>query len=299
MPRYARLAAFASLSLVLAGPLPAAEPVPITEETVAKRIDLAGRQRMLTERMAKFFCYARSGVNILSNVDKLSAARTLFTKTHFGFRDGDPNAALFAEESSAVLASWNRVDRSFTDLDAIYRRALGGELVTEDQALFVNELTQLVRSKANDMVAELRAAYAGYLGDGGFGSALLIDMYGRQRMLSQKLSKEVCLVAGGNDLERNLPELNETLNIFEASLEAFRKGAPFAGIPTPPTEEIAAQLEIAHGEWAPIRDTARKVAKGGAASFAELSSFADGADRFLVEMNKAVQMLAALSKSES
>ena len=39
-----------------------------------------------------------------------------------------------------------------------------------------------------------------------------------------------------------------------------------AGVPLPPTEEIAAQLDRAYAEWEPIRLVAATVASGGAVS---------------------------------
>ena len=294
MRNLAQAALVVAASLSTTAPLPvAAQQVDMTAETVAVRIDVAGRQRMLLERMAKYFCFARSNVTPLESAAKLQKAMDLFAQTHRGFRDGDPSQNLFEEASESVARQWDQVDLLWGPLGATYETALAGHIVDEHSFERAMGLTLEVRKRANDLVAEMRGAYASHLGDSGVGDTILIDLYGRQRMLSQKLSKEVCLVARGTDLAENKAELAATLKLFETSLTAFIEGMPIAGIPTPPTAEIAGQLTKAQSVWQPIRYVAATIASGGAVSLTDLEAFAVGTDVFLVEINKAVKMLAA------
>lgn len=271
-----------------------AQDVEINAESVAARIDLAGRQRMLAERMASQFCYARSQVDTFDSLDDLKNAVELFDETHVGFKRGDNDALLFAEENPSLLKAWSQVNLLWVPLKGLYEQILAGEFVTEEDYSLAMGLTSEVRTRANDMVARERSVYAEELAGDGFGNALLIDLYGRQRMLSQKLSKEVCLAAGGFELDQTLPELEATLKLFERSLGAFREGLPVAGVPKPPTEEIAAQLARANDEWSKISYVPQTIASGGSLGISDLSLFRNGASVFLVEMNKAVGMLAAL-----
>ena len=235
---------------------------------------------------------ARASIRF-ENIEKLNGAIALFDRTLTGMRRGDAEMGLFAEENAEVRKALRQVDVMWSALSSGYEDALSGALVTEDDFAILMDTTLEVRKRANDTVAQLRATYSDHLGDGGFGGALLIDLYGRQRMLSQKLSKEVCLVARGYNLTETVPELQATLKLFEDSLRAFMEGLAVAGVPLPPSQEIADQLALAHAEWEPIRLTAATIASGGAVSLTDLSRFAIGADRFLVEMNKAVKLLEA------
>ncbi|MEM7671695.1 MAG: type IV pili methyl-accepting chemotaxis transducer N-terminal domain-containing protein, partial [Pseudomonadota bacterium] len=267
--------------------------IPVNSETVSHRINLAGRQRMLLERMAKMFCYARSGVDVAANASHLAKAQAMFSATHAAFSKGNVEMNVFAETVDSVRDSWIKVNNHWAALDDTYNRALAGEFVSEEDFAASNDLTLSARKEANDMVAQLRAAYAPQLGAAGFGSAILIDLYGRQRMLSQKLSKEVCLVARGHQLDKTKPELSATLELFETSLNAFINGMPIAGVPVPPSEAIAQQLALAQAEWAAVADIAHAIAKGEAVALVDLERFSKGTDKFLPEMNKAVQLLAA------
>ncbi|MEM9009829.1 MAG: type IV pili methyl-accepting chemotaxis transducer N-terminal domain-containing protein [Pseudomonadota bacterium] len=285
-------ASIATCAVVTVTPVPLAAQE-ITSESVATRIDVAGRQRMLTQRMAKFFCFARSGVDAVANVQKLIQARDLYAVSHRGLAFGDAEMNLFEEAEESVVRVWNDVDLMWGPLDQVYTTALNGELVSEEDFDRAMRLTSEVMRRNNDMVAQLRAAYADQIGDGGLGAAVLIDLYGRQRMLSQKMAKEVCLMARGHNLDQTRPELAATLELFESSLRAFMEGLAVAGVPAPPTPEIAEQLALANEYWVPIRPIAAAVAGGQGASLSELATFNIEIDKFLVEMNKAVGMLAA------
>jgi len=63
---------------------------------------------------------------------------------------------------------------------------------------------------------------------------MLIEIAGRQRMLAQRMSKNVCLMASGIDTEQAQEELAESMQLFEISLDALG-------------------LEIVADEWARIR----------------------------------------------
>lgn len=51
-----------------------------------------------------------------------------------------------------------------------------------------------------------------------------LNLAGRQRMLSQKLAKEFLLAPPGSTNKERLDELNQTANLFDRTLSAFRKG---------------------------------------------------------------------------
>ena len=66
--------------------------------------------------------------------------------------------------------------------------------------------------------------------------ALAIDVAGRQRMLSQRMSKNVCLVGSGINVDAAKAELAATAQVFATSLFALRDGMVQAGINPPPNE---------------------------------------------------------------
>ena len=292
-----RLLAYAAMAASLWGgatTLPAAaQSIEVNEESVNRQLDLAGRQRMLAQRMAKQFCYARSGVEVMENVDELRKAHDLFARTHRGLVHGDDEQGLFEEGDASVVATWGDVDMIWAMADRTYADMLSGEVVSPEDFGNTMKLSSELVSRANDLVSQIRTVYGEHMGDVGHGGALLVDLYGRQRMLSQKLSKEVCLAAYRHDVDATRAELDATIKVFDNSINAFIDGLAIAGIPQAPTPEIEAQLRLARDIWVPVRPTAVSVARGRATSLSELGAFNREMDRFLVEMNKAVGMLAS------
>ena len=83
--------------------------------------------------------------------------------------------------------------------------------------------------------------------------AVAINQSGRQRMLSQKMSKEFTLICLQLDPAANRTELAKTIKLFDTTLARLQKGDADVSMPAPPTPEIAAQLELVKGIWSPFR----------------------------------------------
>lgn len=298
MLRLTSLTAVAVFSLSSLALPTAAVASDINAATVSNRIDVAGRQRMLTQRMAKLFCFAQSGAAVETNLAKLQDARDLFRKSHLGMAQGDEAMGLFPEGKPEVLSAWSEVDQQWQNLDAAYAKLTTGETVTRQQFDAVLRLTAAQMAKSQALVTIQRDTYAEYLG-AGLGDAVMLDFYGRQRALSQKMAKDVCLAARGDRGDGLLVELTDTIGIFDNSLTAFIDGMPMAGIAPPPTDAIAAQLNVAKDIWTPIRPTALAIAAGKSVDAAAFETFSLEIDRFLIEMNKAVGMLADYEANKS
>ncbi|MEO0912955.1 MAG: type IV pili methyl-accepting chemotaxis transducer N-terminal domain-containing protein [Pseudomonadota bacterium] len=290
LPYTLSIAALAA-TLNISAPAPAKAELAVSPQTVAARIEQSGNLRMLSEGMAKYFCYARAGQDPVNAVAGLQTDMAMFDQIHLGLVDGDDSLGLFAETSPEVRKAWDNVDLMWSSARVYYDKALSGQIVDERDFDRINGLTLELDKRVNDMVTQVRAVYAKELGEGGIGEALLIDLYDRQLMLAEKIAKEVCLVRVGYKGEEEVRELNESIALFENSLNAFQEGFPIAGIPAPPTEGIKAQLAKAHDEWQKIRLTAVNIASGTAVTLTDYSDFAEGIPVFEKEMIEALHML--------
>jgi len=119
--------------------------------------------------------------------------------------------------------------------------------------------------------------------------AVAINQAGRQRMLSQRMSKEFLFVVMGVDKEANQTELGKTVKLFDSTLDRLLAGDAEVSMPAPPSDEIRAQLTAVHGIWKPFRAMLEQglTNKPGAA---ELVLFAKESQHLLVEMDKAVSL---------
>jgi len=110
---------------------------------------------------------------------------------------------------------------------------------------------QAVAEEADEAHAEFQAAVLGTLDiiENSGSSAVVLNIAGRQRMLSQKMSKEALLIAGGNASAK--ADLQATADEFGGTLEDLIAGNAARDIPVP-AGEIPAQLATIKSVWEPF-----------------------------------------------
>ncbi|WP_208353489.1 type IV pili methyl-accepting chemotaxis transducer N-terminal domain-containing protein [Pseudaestuariivita rosea] len=262
----------------------------VTAETIATRLDVSARQRMLTQRMAKAFCFVDLGVNPEQNLQTLEETRETYVRAHTGFRDGDVELGLFVERKQLIINAWTDVDKTWQSLDTIYSASLTAGAASGENFEQAMDITMDILDQKYDFTGLIYRAYGKQL-EGGVGNAVLVEMYDRQRMMSQQMSKELCMTVQGYQSDIKREGLSETLGIFDASLDAFINGLPDLGIPAAPTPEIKAQLEAAQAHWAPVREIAQAVADGQTPDQQTLKRFNASMDDFLSDMDTATKLL--------
>ena len=157
----------------------------------------------------------------------------------------------------------------------------------------ISELNLPVLHQMNKTVGEFERHYSG-TGTIHPVLALAINVAGRQRMLSQKASKEFCLIIAGQDVAANRAALAQTIALFDTSLQALRNGDDDMGMPAAPTEKIQTQLQIVADLWNPLRAVLEATATGAAPTKAQINQIAHDNNPLLKEMNAAVTMYSQL-----
>ncbi|TAG48985.1 MAG: hypothetical protein EAZ30_04440 [Betaproteobacteria bacterium] len=217
----------ASASLLLAGysgivlaQAPARTAVP-AKLTIASAINKAGRQRMLSQRMAK--AYAQLGVGILPEraFKILNDSTTLFESQLAELTSFAPNADI-AKTYAELGQAWRG-----------YKEVLATAPAPELGAR-IQDANELVLQLANRGTQELERA-------SGTNAGRLVNISGRQRMLSQRTAMFFMFREWG------LPKPVETAlgNVrteFRAALNTLR-------VDPETTDEIKTQLGLAETQW--------------------------------------------------
>lgn len=257
------------------------------------KINLAGRQRMLSQRMAKAACFAHLEIQPAGHFKMLDDAHTLFVQTLDGLKNGDADQGMLPENNPEIVNDLAKVAQLWAGFQTVNEEILANATISGDQLSEISQINLPVLRQMHKTVGTIEKVY-GSSGEVHPALALALNVSGRQRMLSQKASKEFCLVVAGVDVETSRAALKDTVELFEASLSGLINGDAAKALAPAPTPEILAQLQLVQQLWEPLHEIFQKVVEGNEASADEVDVIATNNNSLLVEMNKAVFMYNAL-----
>ena len=193
-----------------------------------RKVNLAGRQRMLSQRMSKASCFLLTGVETDFHQQMLVGASDLFALTHDALRFGNTELGLSEEKIPDVTEALAVVDTRWLAYSPLVQGIISGNEVSKDSLVELNAKGLALLADMNAVVTTTATSYGKSLPDLPLILALTIDFAGRQRMLTQKVSKELCLVSAGINTEANRATMTETLEYFNLTLLGLINGYPGA-----------------------------------------------------------------------
>ncbi len=130
-----------------------------------------------------------------------------------------------------------------------------------------------------------------------FDDGAVINVAGRQRMLTQRMSKDAMMVYAGVSKDAALKEMKLARDLFDVSLNALINGGPtYADLgmtektpPLPPASGAPLeQLKKVKNLWEPFKEAVDRVEQSGGTDKEAIQYIADNNNTLLAEMNKAV-----------
>lgn len=288
-------------ALALAASFSAAPPAATAAPSAAEYgviLNLSGRQRMLTQRMCKEMMLIGLDVDRAENLMALEETASLFATTLTGLRKGSSRLGLPATTSKPVLAQLDKIDARWKRFDAIVQAVLESGQVDKPQAALIarENLPLLEECDTAVKMWEKEAQASGMKAHPTM--ATVINVSGRQRMLSQKMTKEYFLIAYGCEAEVNRKHLVETMKQFQKALTGLESGDKDLGLPA--TTDSATKIELLKVKktWRLFRPYLDNAAKEGfEITEDDLFDATEMSDTLLAQMNKVVKLYeAAASK---
>ncbi|HID49005.1 MAG TPA: hypothetical protein EYP40_05220 [Chromatiales bacterium] len=190
--------------------------------TLSSAINKAGRQRMLTQRMLK--AYAMIGIEVLTEKSRqqLQASIRLYDRQLAELKNFAPNRK--------IQSSLDKVETLWIP----YKKMLLQPVSRENAALLLETNDELLAA-SHKVVMQLEEV-------SGTGFGRLVNISGRQRMLSQRLAKFYMLRAWGFDNAEMRAESQRAKSEFKGAMQELRE----AGENTP---RIQQALEKASAQW--------------------------------------------------
>lgn len=260
-------------------------------------LNLSGKQRMLSQKMTKEMLLIRLNHEKEENLKQLKATAALFDTTLKGLRDGDDTLGLPPTVSRRILRQIDKkIHPIWESFYASIKAVLADGNVNASQLQTVAQNNLPLLSEMNKCVKlyEKDAARAGLKLNPGL--AVTINLAGKQRMLTQKMSKEFFLIAANYEAKTNQLNLQETYRLFERTLNGLLEGDVTLDLPGTSDENIRAQLLSVSEMWKKFKpDIEFAVRTKGGIPSDKVAMVAEGNLPLLKEMNKAVKMYETLA----
>jgi hypothetical protein len=250
-----------ALAAALAAALSFAAPAAAQSTDGAARVDIAGKLRMLSQRIPAAMCNVQAGVEteLARRVMRESSAE--YDRIAAGLAYGDPGLKIFdPERDQAVLRDIAALQAVWGPIRArVY--ALDTRAPTEDDLSILAASSEDLLKAAQQLVVSVRSV-PGNETSLREDAALTIDIAGRQRMLAQRMNKNACLILEDRVETDPALELGQVMETYGASLWALRFGMKDAGIMAPPTQAIGDGLEDIAVDWATLAPILASIREG-------------------------------------
>jgi len=239
-----------------------------------RQFDLADRQRMLLQRMAKATCFVLAGVDPQRHADMAWLADYEFGAALQILQNGNDNMGVGAAEDQIVRDELHNVGAVYQAYGAAVQQIIHGDrhsavlyqvLTLDDPALLHMEAALSVMK---GRVADRADA-----------------VIGRQRMLSQQMGKNFCFATLGIDEARQRSELQSAAAEFETTFDALIADlAPRHGPGQGPWTDL--YVFKMRGLWAQMPPLVDAALRGAPLSPAQGDEFARLSDALLDELER-------------
>ncbi len=249
----------------------------------AQVINLAGRQRMLSQKITKEVLAFEQG-----RIDSGSVLSTvnLFEESLETLLSGDPKQGIPPTTDPAIVAQLNKVQSMWKGFRENIEElvSLSEERNSIYKYLLANNMTLL--EETNRLVSMMEDKKM---------EPAVINLAGRQRMLSQKITKDALALA----LQEVDPvEILSTVTLFDRVIEGFINGDRELGIKPVKDAEIIAQLRNIEKIWKPFKADIEKLVEISGEANKHLGYILANNLPLLKEMNTAVKMYEKGSRTK-
>ncbi|UIF87608.1 type IV pili methyl-accepting chemotaxis transducer N-terminal domain-containing protein [Cupriavidus necator] len=235
--------------------------------TLHSAINKAGRQRMLSQRMAKAYCQAGLGVEVERSRRILDESVALFERQLADLKAFAP--------TPEIKDTYDRLGQAWI----VYKQLLTGSEPNPENA-------KKIAISSEDVLKLAQQGTVQFERHSGTAAGKLINVAGRQRMLSQRIAKASMFRAWGITSPQMAQELDSAAREF-ASAQELLTVAPQN------TPAIRSELQLAGSQWL-FFDEALKQTAGSRAE--QLRNIATTSERILQIMDGVTGMYEGMAR---
>jgi len=207
-----------------------------TRSRVFKLIDIAGKQRMLSQRIAKDYLYVGKKIATSKADKQLKASLSEFLKIH-------------NELSTLITDAEIKNLLDFVTLSSNELKETANKDFTLDNAQLIVDLTESMLEGNQYIVDSLKKVYK-------VKESNLLEKAAKQRMLSQRIAKYYIAYQSGIKDENTVNSMKETVKKFSENLDLLLKNKNN-------TVEINKKLNSINKLWKIVHKFYNNIEKGG------------------------------------
>jgi hypothetical protein len=221
------------------------------KNVMRKLVNISGKQRMLTQRMTKLAIQCAVGLDKKKSCTAMQEYRQEYTRALVLFVKGNEDKNIpptrdkqALKQIKTIMALW----KPFGDAAQTLSTAQGKDkaallyILKHEHALLVesDRLVKLYETSDKDQDDLQKARLR------------VVNVAGRERMLTQKMTKEK-LLWQKLESEKQKKKMQQTMELFEASLLGLMRGNPKMGLPKATNPKIKDQLKTVEKIWKKIK----------------------------------------------
>jgi hypothetical protein len=259
----------------------------MSDKELAHAINLAGKQRMLTQKMSKEALLIFIGIDVQKNAKALKDTSKLFDKTLNGLLNGDKELGLVKSNNKEIEAKLKDVQKLWKPFSKKIEDVASFKNLTDKTFEYIDKNNLPLLKTMNEAVTLYTK-----LGDSKTSKLKMandINLAGKQRMLTQKIAKDLLLYQAKINPKRALKSLNESVKLFDETLNGLYNGDKKLNLRGTKLPKIVKQLDIVKQNWLEVKPLIKKAIKEKGNQDLTKEVIAK-LDETKVQMNKAVEL---------
>jgi len=219
------------------------------QDTLKKIINLSGKQRMLTQNMSKLTILINLNVKKEKNIEELKKLSSLYNTTLMAFKNGNSEMGIPKATNAKVVEQILKVEKAWIIFNGHIQKMIDGKDTRASFEYIIKNNDNLLKV-SNELVKRYEESNTS---DNYLDKARLrvVNVAGRQRMLTQKMTKEKLLYYKGNqDMKASL---FKTLTLFDESLSVLINGNTDKMITKVTNKKIIEQLQVVNELWTKLK----------------------------------------------
>ena len=219
----------------------------MSDKELAVTINLAGKQRMLTQKMSKEAMLIKLNIDAQKNKEKLKQSSALFDRTLKGLIKGDKELGLVATNNKEIQAKLQEIKALWDPFYEKIKEIYSGKNLSDKTFEYIEKNNIPLLKKMNEAV--FMYAKIGNKGGNKLKLANDINLAGRQRMLTQKIAKDLLFYQANLNPKAALKDLKESMQLFDRTLNGLFNGDKELNLVGTKLPKIVNQLNVVKQSW--------------------------------------------------